>query len=302
MMFDRQHLETFSVVVESRNFGEAAKTLNVSRGAISQRIIALEESFGVPLLVREGNVPTPAGEALLRHIRSLELMEADTLQQIKPTGQGRTAISVAVNADSLATWFESVACAIAREHFALELIVDDQDFTLPVVVRGEAVGCISTANNAPTGFVADALGAMQYDCVASPEFCRTHFPNGFNLHSVLAAPAVLFNRKDSLHAMFLERTFGFPVGGYRAHFFPSPVALLNAIRSGVGYGLIPAIQTQKFVESGCLVPVTSDNSVFVDLFWHHWESAPPNVRAVSEMVMTHARESLVQGALPGGDV
>jgi LysR family transcriptional regulator, chromosome initiation inhibitor len=292
MIFDRQQLETFCAVVELRNFGAAAKTLNVTRGAVSQRIIALEEALGAPLLVRDGNVPTPAGEAVLRHVQALKLMEADTLGQIKPDTNGRTGIAVAVNADSLATWFEPVACDIARENFALELIVDDQDFTLSVLTRGEAIGCVSTAGTASTGFVAEAIGAMEYQCVATPTFCQEHFPHGLSLHDILAAPAVLFNRKDGIHATFLARLLGFPIRGYAAHYFPSPVALLMGVRAGVGYGLVPSMQVQPFLDSGELIALAPNDSVFVRLYWHHWEKAPPNARAISEMVIRHARQAL----------
>jgi len=293
MIFDRQQLETFAVVVELRNFGAAAKTLNVTRGAVSQRIIALEEALGTPLLVRDGNVPTPAGEALLRHIQALKLMEGDTLKQIKP-GTGRTRIAIAVNADSLATWFEAVACAIAKESCLLELIVDDQDFTLPALTRGEAIGCVSTASRAPTGFVAEAIGAMEYECVATPSFCQARFPHGLNLHDILAAPAVLFNRKDGIHAVFIERLLGFPVSGYATHYFPSPVALLMAVCTGVGYGLVPTMQAQPLIETGDLVALAPRDNVSIDLYWHHWEKAPPTARAVSEKVMRHARQALSQ--------
>jgi LysR family transcriptional regulator (chromosome initiation inhibitor) len=266
MIFDRQQLETFSVVVEMRHFGFAAKALNVTRGAVSQRIIALEEALGTSLLVRDGNVPTPAGEAVLRHIQVLKLMESDILHQIKPDTNGRRKIAVAVNADSLATWFEPVACIIAKENFALELIVDDQDFTLPVLIRGEAIGCVSTARSAPTGFVAEPNGAMEYECVATPSFCKAYFPYGINLHDILAAPAVLFNRKDGIHAVFLERLLGFPVSGYAAHYFPSPVSLLMAVRAGAGYGLVPSMQVQPLVDSGDLVAVAPHSTVFVNLY------------------------------------
>jgi LysR family transcriptional regulator (chromosome initiation inhibitor) len=72
-------LEAFNAAVEMRHFGEAAATLSVTRGAVSQRLKALEEAVGTPLVVREGNTPTPAGEALFRHIRVLKILEADTL-------------------------------------------------------------------------------------------------------------------------------------------------------------------------------------------------------------------------------
>jgi len=294
MNFDRQQLETFAVVVESGHFGRAARVLNVTRGAVSQRIIALEEAFGTPLLIRDGVVPTPAGEALLGHIQALNLLEANTLKRIKPSENGRAKISIAVNADSLATWFEPVACAIARQNFALELLVDDQDFTLPVLIRGEAIGCVSTADRPPTGFVADAIGAMEYQCVATRDFADLHFSQGLSLHSVLEAPAVLFNRKDGIHAAFLEQALGFPVSGYVTHYFPSPVALLAAVGAGVGYGLVPSMQAQPLMDSGELTVLAPRNKVFVNLYWHHWESAPENVRSISEMVVRSARQVLTQ--------
>ena len=101
-------------------------------------------------MLREGNIPTPAGEALLRHIRVLEVLEADTLQNIKPTRTPRRRIAIAVNADSLATWFESSAWEIAKRNVALELIVDDQVHTLLSLARAEAMGCVSTSSEPPT--------------------------------------------------------------------------------------------------------------------------------------------------------
>jgi LysR family transcriptional regulator (chromosome initiation inhibitor) len=109
VLFDRQQLEAFSAVVEMRHFGEAAAALNVTRGAVSLRIKALEQAVGSPLVVRDGNTPTPAGEVLLRHIRVLKILEADTQRQIKPMDGMRPRVAIAVNADSLATWFEAAA-------------------------------------------------------------------------------------------------------------------------------------------------------------------------------------------------
>ncbi|MFP3186049.1 MAG: HTH-type transcriptional regulator ArgP [Paraburkholderia sp.] len=294
MNFDRQQLETFATVIEARHFGRAARALNVTRGAVSQRIIALEEAFGTPLLVRDGMMPTPAGEMLLRHVQALQLLEADTLQRIKPAEKGRARIAIAVNADSLATWFEPVACAVAKDNFSLELIVDDQDYTLSVLTRGEAMGCVSTASSAPTGFVAEAVGEMEYECVATPEFARAHFAEGVTLHNILAAPAVLFNRKDGLHAVFLERVLGFPVNGYAMHFFPSPIALLMAIRAGVGYGLVPSMQIQSLIDAGDVISLAPQHRIAVSLYWHHWKAAPPNVRQISELILRHARAALNQ--------
>nr|WP_083266127.1 HTH-type transcriptional regulator ArgP [Burkholderia lata] len=294
MYFDRQQLETFSVVVQTGNFRAAASALNVTKSAVFQRINSLEDKFEVLLLVREDVTPTPAGELLLHHIQMLKLLEADTIRRIKPDAGSRTKVAIAVNADSLATWFGPVACAIAKENIELELIVDDQDHTLAVLARGEAMGCVSTAHTAPTGFVAEPIGAMRYECVATPSFVEVNFRRGLNLQDVLAAPAVLFNRKDGLHATFLAQLFGFPVSGYPVHYFPSPEALLLAVRAGIGYGLVPATQVQSLIESDELVALAPRNKISVDLYWHHWVTAPPNAQAVSDLIMREARLALIQ--------
>jgi LysR family transcriptional regulator, chromosome initiation inhibitor len=67
-MLDKQQLETFATVIEHRHFRRAAAALNISPGAVSQRIRALEEFVGALLLIREPVVaPTKAGEAMLHH-------------------------------------------------------------------------------------------------------------------------------------------------------------------------------------------------------------------------------------------
>ena len=44
-MLDRDQLETFAVVIEQQSFEKAATALSITRGAVSQRIKALEESL-----------------------------------------------------------------------------------------------------------------------------------------------------------------------------------------------------------------------------------------------------------------
>ena len=82
-MFDRAQLEAFSAVVQHGSFERAATVLNVTRGAISQRIKSLEEAHATILVVRERPVvATRMGEILLRHIRALKALEDDILSAI----------------------------------------------------------------------------------------------------------------------------------------------------------------------------------------------------------------------------
>ncbi|NIF78055.1 ArgP/LysG family DNA-binding transcriptional regulator [Paraburkholderia sp. Cy-641] len=294
-MLDRQQLETFATVLEFQHFRKAAAALNISPGAVSQRIKSLEASVGAVLLMREPTiVPTRAGESILRYIMAMRLLEDETLEVIRPGEFPPVNVAIAVNADSLATWFEPVSWQLAMQHIGLEIIADDQDHTLSALARGDVKGCISTQPEPLVGFRADLVGGMRYRCVATPEFVGTYLPRGMALPAILDVPAILFNRKDAIHDTFLSTFFGVDVGRYRKHYFPSSTALLNAVLNGLGYGLVPEMQIGSLLASGVLVDLAPANSVLLDLYWHHWESEPEPLAKISTLIMDHAHRSLVQ--------
>ena len=295
-MLDRFQLEAFAAVAELGSFEKAANNLHITRGAVSQRIKALEEMLSTVLLIRERPVlPTASGEILLRHVKAVRLLEHDVYINLRKNA-GRhecMPIAIAVNADSLDTWFDNCAdLLLQRLPVALEIMVDDQDHTAPMLSRGEVTGCISTVPDAGQGFEAIALGSMEYRCTASPAFARRYFPKGLAVHGIESVPAVLFNRKDSLHDTFLKTVFGVAMNKSPRHYFPSPAALLKAIRSGNGYGLVPVQQARPLLEAGQLVDLMPERGLSVPLFWHHWREEPPLSRQITAFVVAFAREAL----------
>jgi len=297
-MLDRDQLETFATVAEQQSFERAAALLNVTRGAVSQRVKALEESLSTILLLREKPVTaTPSGEVLLRHVKALRLLEASSMRELAAPAsrEGPVPLSIAVNADSLATWFPPLLRELfARREVALEVVTDDQDHTSARLLRGEVIGCISTDAKPASGFVARPLGAMEYRCYATPAFVDEFLSEGLTVASILRAPATLFNRKDALHDDFLERRFGIRIDRYPRHYLPSPAALLEGIAVGAGYGLAPSTQAQGLVQEGVLIDLAPGQPVLVDLYWHHWETEPPIAQDITRLVVDHALRRLIQ--------
>jgi LysR family transcriptional regulator (chromosome initiation inhibitor) len=296
-MLDRDQLETFATIVAEGTFERAAMVLNVSRGAISQRMKLLEERLAKVLLVRERPVvPTPAGEVLLRHVKALRVSEQAVMAALRPADTvAMLPIAVAVNADSLATWVPGVLWSLLnRFRIALEVVADDQAHTLSRLTRGEVIGCVSTESRSPSGFLSCQLGTMQYRCYATPEFVARHFPHGLSVRAVLHAPAVAFNRKDTLHDQFLRSVFGLTVERYAKHYMPSPGTLLQALRIGVGYGLAPVMQVSALGADTGLVEVAPHHPVDVDLYWHHWEQEAPLTHEVTKCMIEHAHAALEQ--------
>lgn len=296
-MLDRHQLEAFAAVVETLSFERAAERLNVTRGAISQRIKTLEEALGASLLVRDKPlVLTSVGEVLFKHVAVLRLLEADTFGQIRPhgaSGRSPTPLAIGVDAHSIDTWFCRVAKRLmVRNTVELEVVVDDEDPSFPMLTRGDVVGCVSTVPRPAKGCTVTAIGDMEYRCVATPEFMEQHFPSGFTLHAATQAPAVLLGRRTALLDRYLEAAFGVSVGRYRKHFLPSPASQMDAIKAAAGYGPVPEQSVRAELASGELVDVLGRMPFPVMLYWHHWRAAPPICESISAEIVECAREVL----------
>ena len=303
-MLDARQLEALAAVVEHRGFGPAAQALNLTLAAVSLRVKALEEHLGQRLLVRGKTVrATAAGQALVAHIKQLQLMEADLLTGLQGGAPARGAtwqsLSVAINADSVASWFlPGVAPLLQRHHLLLEITIDDQDHTHDALKSGDVIGCVTTLAEPMRGCVAEPLGVMRYRCVAAPavaQRCRT--PRGaVSPHKLLAHPAIIFNRKDALQDAFLEKHFGLKQPHYPRHYAPAVDAFETAIELGLGWGMVPE---QHLQHRPGLVEVLPGAAVDVTLYWQHWAREPLSAQRLTQAVKAAAHAALPPVAAVG---
>jgi LysR family transcriptional regulator (chromosome initiation inhibitor) len=302
-MIDPRHLDALAAVVEHGGFGPAAQALRLTLAAVSLRIKSLEDQLGQRLLVRGKRVrATPAGQALLGHVKQVRMMEADLLAGLRG-GEARGGerwqnLSVAINADSVSSWFlPGVAPLLARHRLLLEIVIDDQDHTHDALKSGDVLGCVTTRADAMRGCVAEPLGVMRYHCVATSavvQRCRT--PRGaLSPHKLLAQPAVIFNRKDALQDAFLEQHIGLRQPAYPRHYVPAVEAFETAIELGLGWGMVPE---QHLPKHPALVELLPGATVDVALYWQHWAHEPPSAQRLTAAVKAAARERLAPLAAP----
>ena len=154
--FDPDALECLAAIIEEGGFERAAQRLSITQSAVSQRLRALEAQVGTVLIVRSRPLkPTPAGQLMLKHAKMMRLLRADLekdLRELAPssTGGGREEdrISVAINADSIATWALPALSPLAQSGLPIEIIHDDQDFTHEWLREGQVLGCVTTLKQA----------------------------------------------------------------------------------------------------------------------------------------------------------
>ncbi len=278
MQFDPRQLAAFDATVQTGSLSAAAVTLRITLAATSLRIKALEESLGQRLLVR-GKVAraTPAGQALLAHIKQVRLLEADLTQTLQPARSAKAGvyqnISIAVNADSLSSWFfPGVRAALQKHKLTLDVTVDDQNHTLEWLKNGDVIGCVTTLEKPLRGCVAEPLGTMRYRCLAAPGLRDVLLgkKQTLGLHQLVTQPAIGFNRKDGLQDEFLHSCFGITDLAYPRHYIPAVDAYHDTLINGLGWGMQADIQSPEDLRNGLLVDLFPGHFVDVQLFWHHW--------------------------------
>ncbi len=178
MKLDGQQLAAFAAVIELGSFDAAAERLHVTPSAVSQRIKALEQRVGQVLVVREKPCrATAAGAPLLRLAAQTAILEAEALAETVGGSTERTRIALAVNADSMATWFSAVFAGLPGVLF--DIRIEDQDHSAKLLREGAVMGAVTTERTAVPGCRVQSLGVMRYVPVAVEEYVREYLPGGF---------------------------------------------------------------------------------------------------------------------------
>lgn len=300
--FDPDALECLAAILEEGGFERAAQRLSITQSAVSQRLRALEAQVGTVLIVRSRPLkPTQAGQLMLKHAKMMRLLRADLekdLKELAPssTGGGREEerISVAINADSIATWALPALSPLAQGGLPIEIIADDQEFTHEWLREGQVLGCVTSLGQALRGCKMEPLGTMDYVAVAAADFAARNCPKGVNAHNFHKLPFIAFNRKDHLQHSFVEQAFGLPRVMLKQLFVPSSEGQIRAVRAGWGVSVVPELGVRDLLASGELVNVTPRHRLGVALYWHCWNLSSDVLDALSSALRGAAAQNLRQ--------
>ena len=281
-------LDALVAIAEHGSFEAAARELHVTPSAVSQRIRALEAMAG-QVLVSRGTPcrPTPHGERLVRLGRQTRLLydEASAALGAVTTVE----LPVAVNADSLTTWFRDVLAAAAGwDGTAVRLQVEDQAYSQQLLRSGDALAAVTSDAEAVQGCSVEPLGALRYVPTASAAFAsrwrREDAPDW------AAMPVVVFGAKDDLQRDMLLRR-GVPELPPVVHQVPVSADFHAAVRLGLGWAMLPELQARADLDDGQLVRLSGD-VLDVPLFWQRWRLDSPRLTALTDAVREAAGRHL----------
>jgi len=293
---DPAQLAAFSAVVNEGSFEAAARRLHVTPSAVSQRIKSLESRLGQVVVRRTRPVqPTGAGRVLLRLATQTELIEHEALVALRGGMSGvpkPLRVPLAVNADSLSTWFlRALAEVPAKLAATFDIRAEDQDYSAALLREGTVMAAVTADSRAVQGCRVEPLGAMRYFAVASPEFCERFLPDGPTSVSLASAPMLMFNRKDALQERFLHALTGERLSP-PVTYLPTSQGFLDAARLGLAWGMVPEQLLSTALSHGEVVELAPGRYLDVPLFWQRWRLDSPALDAVTHSVHEAAAAAL----------
>ena len=297
-MLDYASLSAVATVVREGSFERAARALNVTPSAISQRIRQLEDRLGGVLIVRgQPCTATEMGRLLCRHVEQVGMLEHELhgmLPRLMPAGAAdeRVTIRVAVNADSLGTWFiGAMAALLEADRALLDVAIDDQEHTQDWLRAGDVAAAVTGDSRPVQGCDSVLLGKLKYCAVASPAYVRRYFRNGVNATTLAAAPSLRFNRKDRLQSQWVggicRRDIDIP-----SHWLPSTLAFIDASVAGIGWGMNPRSLVMSHLRDGSLVELVPGRLLSVPLYWQHTRLQMPMLARLTKAVISASRATL----------
>jgi LysR family transcriptional regulator, chromosome initiation inhibitor len=269
-------LECLVALVEEGGFQRAARRLSVTQSAVSQRLWALEANVGSILIVRSRPLrPTPAGQVLLRHAKLLNIKQAELVQELQDLAPAfdrsprvDQQMSIALDPDSMATWALSALGEFSRAGQPTEIILDYAHLTHERLRDGQALGCVTTVDQALHGCKAVALGSMNYVAVADRNFAEQHCPQGLTPQNFRGLKFIAHSRSSDLQAKFVSKTLGLRDISLSQHFVPSPEGQLHAVRAGWGVSVLPELLVAHLLREEVLVDLAPHVKFAIDLHWH----------------------------------
>jgi len=299
-MIDHHLIQAVAAVVREGSFEAAARALKVTPSAISQRVKLIEERIGSVLVVRgQPCTATEIGARLCRHAELMGALEAELHRELPELAQagempGPATLRVAVNADSLGTWFVGAMARFGRdESTLLELSVDNEDHTADWLRRGRVLGAVTSIASPVQGCRSRRLGALRYLATASPAFVKRFLADGVDADVLARTPSLQFDARDDLQSKWVRRLLRRDVP-LPAHRVPSTQPSVDAAIAGVGWGMTPEPLVREHLRAGRLVELVPGLVVDVPLYWQSARLPVPSLERLGQAVAATAAEALVQ--------
>ena len=266
-----QGISEFVAVAEHRSFTKAAQWLGLSVAQVSRNVSELERRLNVRLFYRSTRQVrlSEEGQVYLQHCQHLVegLEDANrALSNLQQIPQGRLRMTAPVY------YGEAMVVPALNQflhhHTGIELDLELTNRRLDLI-EGRFDLAIRLGTLGDSSMLARRLGRRQHYIVASREYIKRHgapqHPDGLADHQLLAGTMDYWRLRDSQARSHERREILVKPGTFwRCN---SGVALLDAVREGLGLAQLPDYYVKDDIESGRLVTLLQDYRPAADGIW-----------------------------------
>ena len=252
---DLTSLRLFVTVCDTGNMSRAAEKANMVASAVSKRLAQLEATVGASLLVRRkhGVLPTPAGETLLEHARSILLSTSRIERDMASHAAGiQGRVNVLATASVMAETLADEIAEFLKQAEHQNIQIDLEERISPDVVRGihEGVASIGICwDAAETGLLHTRTYRYDHLCVAVPKGHPLCQRAQVRYADTLDFEHVIMPVNSAVEVM-LQREAG--LLGKRLHhrvIVPNFEAALRVVRAGLAIALVPREVTPVYAKA-----------------------------------------------------
>jgi len=277
--FDWDDLRFFLAVARAGRLTVAARRLEADHTTVSRRISSLEKALQAKLFERgpQGYTLTEQGERLLAKAES---MESQALAVASEVGGSDLALSGVVRVgapDGLGTYFlaaELGALAERHPHLTIQLVALPRTFSLS---KREADIAITVEQPTEGRLISRKLTDYRLRMYAWRVY--------IDRHGVPATPEELSGRllvtyvADLIFSPALEYFSGLERYGPRRYECASVVAQLEAVRAGVGIGILHDYAARQYPELQVILPEIA----FTRSYWIVTHAEVRNLQRIAEV-------------------
>ncbi|HUS97912.1 MAG TPA: LysR family transcriptional regulator [Hyphomicrobiaceae bacterium] len=285
-------LETFYWVARLGSFGAAARKLNTSQPAISQRIAVLEQALGSKVVVRGARqiTMTSVGRELLVYSEKLLGLRAEMMARLVNTGNFQGILRLGVSETLVHTWLPEFIKAAKAEYPKLSIEIDvDTSPSLRAKLLAQQIelafmiGPISAA-----GVRNRELGSYRLGFLASPDLGLAETAG---LADIAAHPIYTFSRQtqpyENVRSIF--QAGDLPPVSLNASASMSTVARIAI--DGLGIAIIPLEIVRHEMAAGRLIEICRQVKLPDLCFSATWLVVPDSVvvEALAEIAVGYAK-------------
>jgi len=255
-------LETFVWLARLQNFRLTAEQLHTTQAAVSNRIAALETSFGARLFNRNARAATltPAGLRLLAYAERIVRLDKEMRHEVADSDDGGGAlIRIGIIETIVHGWFPGLMSLIREYYPRLELeVTSDTSIDLAKMLRAGSVDVVLQTDTLEGAEIENiALTQLPMRWVASPSFGLSG--KSVDLQQLAELPIISFSRHSGPHASIHKLLSASSERPPRIHCISSVAAMIRLVIDGFGVAVLPPAIIQAELAADKLHLVETDS-------------------------------------------